>query len=70
MGSFVQSNVSICGILNFTERGKCRTLAVNPGFERGFNFLYQGVLRDWSSTIYCFLHMAELLLDVLESLLQ
>ena len=29
MGSFVQSNVSICDILNFVGRGKCRTLAVN-----------------------------------------
>ena len=29
MGSFVQSNVSICGILNFTGRGKCSTPAVN-----------------------------------------
>ena len=29
MGSFVPSNVSICGILNFSERGKCSTPAVN-----------------------------------------
>ena len=29
MGSFVQSNVSICGILNFAGMGKCSTLAVN-----------------------------------------
>ena len=29
MGSFVPSNVSICGILNFSGRGKCSTLAVN-----------------------------------------
>ena len=29
MGSFVPSNVSICGILNFDERGKCNTPAVN-----------------------------------------
>ena len=29
MGSFVPSNVLICGILNFAERGKCRTLAMN-----------------------------------------
>ena len=29
MGSFVQSNVSICGILNFAGRGKCSTPAVN-----------------------------------------
>ena len=29
MGSFVPSNVSICGILNFAEKGKCSTPAVN-----------------------------------------
>ena len=29
MGSFVPSNVSICGILNFVGRGKCSTLVVN-----------------------------------------
>ena len=29
MGSFVPSNVSIYDILNFAERGKCRTPAVN-----------------------------------------
>ena len=29
MGSFIQSNVSICGILNFAGRGKCSTLPVN-----------------------------------------
>ena len=29
MGSFVPSNVSICGILNFAGRGKCSTPAVN-----------------------------------------
>ena len=29
MGSFVLSNFSICGILNFAERGKCSTPAVN-----------------------------------------
>ena len=29
MGSFVPSNVSICGILNFAGRGKCRTSTVN-----------------------------------------
>ena len=31
MGSFVLSNVSICGILNFSGRGKCSTPAVNGG---------------------------------------
>ena len=29
MGSFVPSNVSICGILNFFGKGKCSTPAVN-----------------------------------------
>ena len=29
MGSFIFSNVSICGILNFAGRGKCSTPAVN-----------------------------------------
>ena len=29
MGSFVPSNVLICGILNFDGRGKCSTSAVN-----------------------------------------
>ena len=29
MGSFVPSNVSIFGILNFTGKGKCSTPAVN-----------------------------------------
>ena len=29
MGSFVPSNVFICGILNFAGKGKCSTPAVN-----------------------------------------
>ena len=29
MGSFIPSNVSICDILNFPEKGKCSTPAVN-----------------------------------------
>ena len=29
MGSFIPSNISICGILNFVGRGKCSTPAVN-----------------------------------------
>ena len=29
MGSFVPSNVSICGTLNFAGRGKCSTPTVN-----------------------------------------
>ena len=41
----------------------------HPGCELGFILSYQGVHRDWSSALYCFLHMAELLLDVPEPLL-
>ena len=39
------------------------------GCEQGFSLLYQGVHRDWSSALYRFLHVAKLLLDVLEPLL-
>ena len=42
----------------------------HPDCERGFSLLYQGVHRDWSSALYGFLHVVELLLDVLEPLLQ
>ena len=41
----------------------------HPGYEWGFSLLYQGIHRDWSSALYRFLHVAELLLDVLEPLL-
>ena len=41
----------------------------HPGCERGFSLLYQGVHIDWSSALYPFLHVAELLLDVPEPLL-
>ena len=61
MGSFVPSNVSICGILNFSERGKCST-----GGEWRFGLLHQGVHGDWSSALYRFLHVADFLLDVPE----
>ena len=48
----------------------CRKREVqHPDCERGFSLLYQGVHRDWSSALYCFLHVAELLLDVPEPLL-
>ena len=40
MGSFVLSNISIYGILNFVERGKCSTQAVN-----GIRFVVPG--RPW-----------------------
>ena len=39
------------------------------GYEWGFGLLYQGVYRDWSSALYCFLHVADFLLDVPEPLL-
>ena len=38
--------------------------------ERGFRLLYQSIHGDWGSTFYSLLHVAELLLDVLEPLLQ
>ena len=41
----------------------------HPGCEQGFSLLYQGVHRDWSSALYHFLHVVELLLDVPEPLL-
>ena len=48
----------------------CRKREVEHlGYERGCSLLYLGVHGDWSSTIYRFLHVAELLLHVLEPLL-
>ena len=41
MGSFVPSNVSICGILNFAGRGSAA-----PGGEWRFSLLHQGVHGD------------------------
>ena len=41
----------------------------HPGCKRGFSLLYQGIHGDWSSALYHFLHVAELLLDVPEPLL-
>ena len=35
----------------------------------GIRFVALGVHRDWSSALYCFLHVAEFSLDVLEPLL-
>ena len=64
MGSFVPSNVSICGILNFAGRGKCSTPAVN-----GDSVYCTRASMDWSSTLYYFLHVADFLLDVLEPML-
>ena len=66
MGSFVPSNVSICGILNFTGRGKCSTPAVNAW---RLGLLHQGVHGDWSLAFYRYLHVADFLLDVPKPLL-
>ena len=41
----------------------------HPDYEWGFGLLYQGVHGDWSSDLYCFLHVADFLLDVPEPLL-
>ena len=41
----------------------------HPGCEWGFGLLHQGVHREWSSALYCFLHVVELSLDVPEPLL-
>ena len=65
MGSFVPLNILICGILNFAQKREVQ----HSGCERGFNLLYQGVHRDWSLALYCFLHVVELLLEVPEPLL-
>ena len=37
--------------------------------ERGFRLLYQRIHGNWGSTLHSLLHVAELLLDVLEPLL-
>ena len=41
----------------------------HPDGEWRFGLLHQGVHGDWSSTLYRYLHVANLLLDVLEPLL-
>ena len=57
-----------CLDLRYSEL--CRKREVqHPGRERGFSLFHQGVHRDWSSALYCFLHMVELLLDAPEPLL-
>ena len=48
----------------------CRKREVqHPDCEWGFGLLYKSVHGDWSSALYCFLHVANLLLDVPEPLL-
>ena len=56
MESFILSNVSIWGIMNFAGRGKCSTPAVN-----GDSVCY--------TRAYRYLHVADFLMDVLEPLL-
>ena len=41
----------------------------HPGGERRFGLLYQSVHGDWSSAFYCYLHVADFLLNVPEPLL-
>ena len=64
MGFFVSSNVSICSILNFAGRGKCNTPAVN-----GDSVCCTRASMETGAALYCYLHVADFLLDVLEPLL-
>ena len=41
----------------------------HPGSEWRLGLLHQGVYGDWSSAFYCYLHVANFLLDVPEPLL-
>ena len=65
MGSFLPSNVSIYGILNFAERGKCSTSAVNGDSVCCIRASMKTGARPF--TAGC--HVANFLLDVLEPLL-
>ena len=47
----------------------CWKREVYLGCERGLSLLHQGVHRVWSSALYDFLNVADLLLDALEPLL-
>ena len=64
MGSFVPSNVSIYGILNFAGRGKCSTPAVNgdsvcctrASMETGarpFTATFMWLISYWMSLNLC-----------------
>ena len=64
MGSFVPSNVSICDILNFAERGKCSTPVVNrdsiyctrASMETGvrpFTSTFMWLISCWMSLNLC-----------------
>ena len=50
MGSFVMSNVSICGIPNFVGRGKCSTPAVNGGSVCYTRASMETVARPFTAT--------------------
>ena len=64
-GSFVPSKASTYDILNFVGREKCSTPAMNED-----SFCCTGVsMETRARTFYSHLHVAELLLDVLEPLL-
>ena len=65
MGSFVPSNVLICGILNFSGRVKCSTPAVNDDSVCCTRASMETRVRPF----YCYLHVADFLLDVHEPLL-
>ena len=64
MGSFVPSNFSICGILNFAGRGKCSTPVVN-----GDSVCCTKASMETGARPYRYLHVVDFLLDVLEPLL-
>ena len=66
----------VYGVFCFVERldlrhsKLCRKGEVqHPGGEWRFDLLHQGVHGDWSSALYCYLHVTYFLLDVLEPLL-
>ena len=65
MGSFVPFNVSICGILNFSGRGKCSTPTVNEDSVCCTRASMETGARPFIS----YLHVADFLLDVPEPLL-
>ena len=65
MESFVPSNVSICGILNFAGRGECSTPAVNGDSVCCTRASMETGVRSFTAT----LHVVDFLLDVPEPLL-
>ena len=65
MKSFVPSNVSIYGILNFARRGKCSTPVVNGDSVCCTRASMETGVRPFTAT----LHVVDFLLDVPEPLL-